>query len=69
MFLQKLRRFFLPSELAPNVTDDTWHPAKRNNDTSRIKIRISKNHRNYVVGVKNSQQRGYQDQHPHAVSK
>ena len=44
-------------------------PDKMVNEVTKRKIRILEQHHNYVVDVKNSQQRGYENQHPHAEAK
>ena len=40
-------------------------PDKMVNEVTKRKIRILKQHHNYVVDVNYSQQRGYHDQHSH----
>ena len=44
-------------------------PDKMVNEVTKRKIRILEQYHNYVVDVKNSQQRGYHDQHSHRMSK
>ena len=44
-------------------------PYKMANGVTKRKIRILKKHHYYIVDVKNSQQRGYQNQHPHVEPK
>ena len=44
-------------------------PDKMAIEVKKRKIRILEQYHNYVVDVKNNQQRSYHDQHPHGVHK